>query len=112
MRHLFVLAIASLVLLSSGCFVFEEIDNGLETMRKHSPEPKASPAKVVADDSGLSFAALRERGKNALGELSGRVEEAMQKEPDPDNAVVKCEIEGRVDFTRKFDCQSRGGRVR
>lgn len=111
MRNLLVLALACITLLSSGCFVFEEIDKGQETMRKHSPQKKVEDVKVEPDDS-MSFAALRERGMDALGSLSGRVEEALQTEPDPDNIVVNCDIEGRVEFTRKFDCQSRGGRIR
>ena len=111
MRHLITLAIVGLALANSGCFVFDEIDKGMARLKKHSP-PSNKQGEKVEGDSGLSFAALRERGQNALGDLSVKVEEAMAKAPDPANVVITCETDGRTEFTRKFDCLSRGGRVR
>jgi hypothetical protein len=115
MRGLFALSLVCFCLLGTGCFVFEEIDKGQEEMRKHSPAAKIDPAEQAkaerGDGGGLSFAELRKRGAGALGDLSGRVEEALQPAPDPNNVVISCQIDGRTEFTRKFDCQSRGGRV-
>ena len=111
MRHFITLAIVGLALANSGCFVFDEIDKGMAMLKKHSP-PSNKQGEKVEGDSGLSFAALRERGQNALGDLSVKVEEAMAKAPDPANVVITCETEGRTEYTRKFDCLSRGGRVR
>ncbi len=115
MRDLLALSLVCFCLSGTGCFVFEEIDKGQEEMRKHSPAAKNDPAEQAKTEQGggglLSFAALRKRGAGAIGDLSGRVEKALQPAPDPDNVVVSCQIDGRTEFTRKFDCQSRGGRV-
>ena len=115
MRVLLSVTIVCFCLSGTGCFVFDEIDKGQEEMRKHSPEAKNKPAEQAGakkgGDGGLSFAVLRKKGAGALDDLSGRVEEALQPTLDPDNVVVSCDIEGRIEFTRKFDCQSRGGRL-
>ena len=114
MRVLLSTLLVCLCLSGTGCFVFDEIDKGQEEMRKHSPAAKNKPvdqADAKQDGDGFSFAGLRKKGASAFGDLSGRVEEALQPAPDPDNVVVSCNLEGRVEFTRKFDCQSRGGRV-
>lgn len=102
-----VLALSS----ATGCFVLDEIDKGQEELRKHSPEAKKM-GRVEKDESGgISLAALREKSAGAIEGISGRVEQALASEPDPANVVVTCAIEGRTEFTRKFDCQTRGGRV-
>jgi hypothetical protein len=115
MRGLLAFLLVCCCLSGTGCFIFDEIDKGQEEMRKHSPAAKNDPAEkdsaVQAGKGGISLTALRDRGAGVLGDLSGRVEEALQRAPDPDNIVVSCRIEGRTEFTRKFDCQSRGGRV-
>ncbi len=96
---------------STGCFVLEEVDKGQELMKQHSPDANKVDRVEKDDSGGISLAALRERSAGALEDISGRVEEALAAEPDPANVVVQCAIEGRTEFTRKFDCQSRGGRV-
>ncbi len=113
MRELSTCLLVGLCLLGSGCFILDEIDKGQEEMRKHSPEAKnqAKSAPEKDENGGISLAALRERSAGAIDSISGRVEEALAPEPDPDNVVVSCAIDGRTEFTRKFDCQSRGGQV-
>ncbi len=103
-------------LFGTGCFVLDEIDKGQEIMEHHSRAPKKGTAESDAEKKdaaggGLTLAGLRERGADAFSDLSGRVEEALKKAPDPENIVVSCRIEGRVEYARKFDCHSRGGRV-
>lgn len=110
MRQWLTIGVACLGLLANGCFIFEEIDSGMATMKKHSP-PSATAVEKPEAESGLSFADLKERGAEVMMDLSGRVEEALKKEPDAANGVVRCATEGRVEFTRAFDCQSRGGRI-
>lgn len=115
MRGLFAFLLVCFCLSGPGCFVFDEIDKGQEEMRKHSPAAKNVPGENDSakheDEQGISLAALRDRGAGALDDLSDRVGEALQRAPDPDNVVVTCTIDGRTEFTRKFDCQSRGGRI-
>jgi len=110
MRQWLTIGVACFGLLANGCFIFEEIDSGMATMKKHSHSP-ATAAKKPEAESGLSFASLKERGEDVMKDLSGRLEEAFEKEPDAANGVVRCAIEGRLEFTRKYDCQSRGGRI-
>jgi hypothetical protein len=99
--------------MGTGCFVFDEIDQGVALMEQHSSAPKTPKAAAgkAEDDGAFTMAALKKKGAGALKDLSGRVEEAMKKAPDPENTMIKCRLEGRVQFTRKFDCQSRGGKV-
>ena len=85
---------------------------------KYDPVPALQPDPVFVESEdrkggagGLTLAGLRERGADAFSDLSGRIEQALKKAPDPENTIVSCRIEGRTAFARKFDCQSRGGRV-
>jgi len=95
----------------AGCFVVDELDKGQAQLRKHSPDG-GKVDRVEKDESGgISLAALREKSVGAIEDIQGRVEEALAPEPDPENVIIQCAIEGRSEFTRKFDCQSRGGRV-
>lgn len=109
MRALLTVLLAGLTLSGTGCWVIEEINKGQAILEHHSPTPKNEPAEEA--DSGFSLAALKEKGAEAFKDISGRVEEALKKEPDPENVVVRCAIEGRIEYARKFDCQSKGGRI-
>ena len=115
MRGLHTVLLMGVCLLGTGCFVIDEIDKGTAMMDYHSSAPKQATAEAGAarkgGAGGLTLAGLRERGADAFSDLSGRVEQALKKAPDPENIVVSCRIEGRPEFARKFDCQSRGGRV-
>lgn len=116
MRGLQTVLFVWVCLFGTGCFVLDEIDKGQEILEHHSRAPKkgtAEPGAAKKDGAGggLTFAGLKERGADVFSDLSGRVEEALKKAPDPANVVVSCRIEGRVEYSRKFDCQSRGGRV-
>ncbi|MBW2273929.1 MAG: hypothetical protein JRG96_11705 [Deltaproteobacteria bacterium] len=106
------IAIALVSCVTTGCFVFDELDSGLAIMDQHSrkkpEEPK--PAAQPSDSSGSSFLS----GIDVAGQFrkfQDKVGEAMAKPPDPDNTLVHCEVEGRVRFTRKYDCQALGGRL-
>ena len=114
MRGLSTVLLAGLCLSGTGCWVLEEIDKGQAILEHHSSAPKnkaAEEADGAKSGGGFSLAALKERGADAFKDISGRVEEALKKEPDPENVVVRCWIEGRMEYARKFDCQSKGGRI-
>jgi hypothetical protein len=111
MRNL-VIVLAFVSCLTSGCFVFDELDSGSELMdqhsRKKSEEPK--PAPQASGSSGSSLLS----GIDAAGGIrmiQDKVDEAMAKPPDPNNTMVGCEVEGRLRYTRKYDCQALGGRL-
>lgn len=112
MRAILTLALICLSLSGTGCFILDEMDSGAAIMDKNSARGNAANAAAAEEaEEGMTLSDLRARGAGALGVISGKVEEAMQSEPDPNNVVVSCSIDGRTEFTRKFDCQSRGGRL-
>lgn len=110
---LLVLCLSSCLLGNLGCFVFDELNAGIEIMDKHSsrPAPGSEPAEEEKSGGKIDLAALRERGAAQFGNLQERVEDAMRPKPHPDDTVVTCVIDGGKQFMRKFSCQSLGGRV-
>jgi len=102
---------AALLLSAGGCFVNDELTSGEHIMDSHSSRKPGAAAKPSAEEpSGLTLAAFRSRGSETLGGLQEKLDDAMKKEPDPDNTIIKCQVDGELRFTRKFDCQSLGGR--
>jgi hypothetical protein len=106
-----ILAAALASVLLCACFVLDEIDAGQEFLDKHggaghveeAPKPtRSAPAKAEDESSGL------------LARVASWWEKRDQPAPpqrDPEDVPVRCELGGSVLFTRKFDCQVRGGRV-
>ena len=96
--------------LCTGCFVFDEIDQGRAIMKKHSGQnPQAKQAPEHAPEPEETDAGTG---------LLARVQQLIQdyREPDapersPDDEVVSCELEHGVTFTHESDCLSRGGAV-
>ena len=110
-----------IVVLLSGCFVFDEIEQGNAFLDAHSPrgskqqemklaeeaEKEAADAKAASSDKPFSWAGVKET-------VDEWWQEALEEEPlerDPSDGVVRCEIRGSVQFLRKSDCSLRGGRV-
>jgi hypothetical protein len=93
----FVLLLACL--LASGCFVFDELDNGTKIMEQNSAKKaEAAPAqKGPAAQAGSGWWA------NAKS-LSGPPSDADGKNP-----AVACKVGGSTRFMRKSDCLSQGG---
>ena len=106
------LAIFVVTFVTSGCFVADELDQGSKIMDQHSgkkqEEPK--PGSDASSSSGSSFFSGVDAG-GKLQKIQEKYEEATAKPPDPNNTMVQCEVEGRVRFTRKYDCQALGGRL-
>ena len=112
MRRLAPLALVAALGLSTGCFVFDEIDKGQQIMKQHSghrptPAPAESPS---ADDGGDA-----EEGPGLLARIQAfwsRSREGAEPERSADDAIVTCEVGGDTTFTYESDCLSRGGRIR
>ncbi len=117
MSRLVLIALASFWL--SGCFVFEEIRKGNELMDQHaSParRKKESDAAARAEEAAAmaSKAGPLVDWKKTKGKLSEWWEEALEEEPigpDPNDHITRCEVNGQVRFTRKSQCELRGGRT-
>src|SRR5262245_5368854 len=107
----FAVAVASLALvLCTGCFVFDEIDQGREEMKKHSGHNR--PGSPVA-------AEVEEPEEDEGPGLLARVEQIIQdwREPGPverapDDEIVTCDLEDGLTFTHESDCLARGGTPR
>ena len=89
----------------SGCFVLDEIDQGMKTWQHHAPKKKKKsetpPEELASPPSGSS--AQRDswwRGARSLG----------SEELSPD--IVSCELGGSTQFMREADCRSQGGTTR
>ena len=112
MRPLAPLALAALLALSTGCFVFDEIDKGQKIMEQHSgrgAHPPADAEPAVDEGSG------EDEGQGLLARLQAFWEErraGSEPERSPDDEIVTCELGGDTTFTYESDCLSRGGRIR
>ena len=100
-------AIAALALATTGCWVFDEIDNA----GKYGPKPAVEEPDPATADAEIDPAVRRmSEAKRKLEKYYNR--SSSESAPaDPDNPIVRCTMGGTVSFTRKYDCQVHGGRV-
>jgi hypothetical protein len=98
-----VLPLLAIAFLLSGCFVFDEIDAGMEMMDKGpkkeepAPEPAGGAAKKPAGQEWWSTAKSLSR------------EDADAAPPGDPQQLVTCRIGGGSRFMRRGDCVSQGG---
>jgi hypothetical protein len=127
MRRLPIALLAAL--LSSGCFVLDEIDSGQQVMDQHygkarrdkesaeaakaGKTPPGAPAAAAQKEEGVL---ARVRGwwdaKSAQG--GGGAPGAAPDSgppPHPDDVLVRCKVGSTTQYMRKFDCQLRGGKA-
>jgi hypothetical protein len=101
-----------IVCLTQGCFVFDELDKGEAIMNAHRAKPAAEAAKpapisrAAEPEPGL----LADLGETVQGWWTAATEEAAPQR-DPADIPVRCEIDGRMLYTRKSDCHLRGGKI-
>lgn len=103
-------AIAVLVL-CSGCWVMDEIDQGVEILESHSPKKTAEEPQASAPPAA---AASKSKGPSAFDELVDWAQKKLEPAPpppDPNDQMVRCAIGHREQFTARYDCAARGGRV-
>ena len=83
----------------SGCFVFDELDNGTKIMEQNAKKTEAAPAPQgrPGPQTGSGWWA------NAKS-LSGPVSDDAGKNP-----AVACKVGTTTRFMRKDDCLSQGG---
>jgi hypothetical protein len=115
MKRLAVLLL--ICLLSSGCFVFDEIDAGKAQMDKNSPKPKAPPPGPDAKAGGKATAQARAKA-GTPGHKAGKdwwataksIDAPTDVDPGDPNTPVSCQVRGSTRFMRRGDCLSQGGR--
>ncbi len=95
--------------LCTGCFVFDEIDQGRALMEKHSgasPHAKHEP-EPAAEAKGES-----DEGLGLLARVQQFVEDVRQPaapERASDDEIIRCDLEDGLTYTYESDCLSRGG---
>jgi hypothetical protein len=112
------LALALVAQLATGCFVFDELDQGDKIMDAHSPtRSKAAKEKAAAEAKAAAGAPKGKDGKpldpkerSRLWWQSARSLSTAEKEPS-ENPHVRCRIDGKERFTTQSDCASQGGKV-
>jgi hypothetical protein len=96
------------VLLCSGCFVFEEIEQGHAIMTAHDGiDDDAEEAKEAEEAKGPPKTP-RERLAEYYAKQRAKASEPT-KNVDPANDVGSCRIGNSVKFMRRSDCRLRGG---
>ena len=104
-------AVLSIALgLCAGCFVFDEIDQGREEMRKHSGHNRpGSPAAVEEAEPEA------DEGPGLLARVQQFIQDRRESGPperDPDDEIVTCDLQDGLTFTHQSDCLARGGTPR
>jgi hypothetical protein len=95
-------------LLTSGCFVFEELDKGMEIMDAHTPkkvkeQEEAEAAKLANGEKPPTYA-------QSVGSWFQNAKSlAPREQTASDDPMVKCTAQGRMLFTKRSDCLARGG---
>ena len=110
------IALCSVAFLLGGCFVLDEIDAGQELMKQHAPKDaaKAEPEEQPSEEDSSGFLERAKRFWAGLGSdrQGGRgAQTDTSPPPHPDNVLVRCDVQGRLEFTRKFTCHRKGGKV-
>ena len=100
--------LASLTL--PGCFVFDEIQRGIDLMDEHASVESKKAKQAEAESEPYEESKLPEY-KAQLAKWWNHALEEEPPPPDPNNGIARCEIRGKVSFTRESDCALRGGRL-
>src|SRR5262245_52869599 len=88
----------------TGCFVFDEIDQGRETMRAHSAGSSArgSPADVEVEEPE------EDEGPGLIARVQQFIQDRRNPGPperDPNDEIVTCDLQdGGLTFTHESDC--------
>jgi hypothetical protein len=93
-------------LLTSGCFVFEELDKGMEIMEAHTPKKNQKQ-----EEEQLAEGEKRPTYAQSVGNWFQNAKSlAPREQTATDDPMVKCTAQGRTLFTKRSDCLARGGR--
>lgn len=114
--------LAAILLVSlwlSGCFVADEIRHGDALIEQHSVGWREKKKKLEQAEAAAAKEEAETRSKKAQsagpdvkGKLAEWWHENVDEEPakaDPDDKIVSCKIDGKLQFLRKSDCQLRRG---
>jgi hypothetical protein len=112
MRRVALLGPVACVGLSTGCFVFDELDKGSKELDKHSAtrNDKVKKQEAAAAKAAGPAKAEDPNAKQKTWWERARTISAADK-PQTDNPHVRCKVQGKELFMLQSDCVSQGGRV-
>jgi hypothetical protein len=100
--HVSVAGMALLCVALSGCWVFDELDSGMEKMERYSSAKKPAEAAPEAPAPAAKgpraseyFASQKNARTFTKGQLSGD--------------IVSCQVNGATQFMKQDECLRRGG---
>ncbi len=94
--------------------MLEEFEKGDELMEQLGP---GGAGKAEADREPQRSDRPAPRGKpgpGALERVQGMIDEALQERrppPNPNDGIVRCTLDGSLQYMRESDCRLRGGRA-
>jgi len=101
-------------LLCGGCFVFDEIDQGMAIMDSHTPDSQRAKAKVeavgTAENADGTPKSARERLNEYYAKQRAKASALVKTSAEPGDKLGRCQIRGAIHYTRRSDCQTRGGK--
>jgi hypothetical protein len=112
MRRLALIGLATALGLSTGCFVFDEIDKGQAIMKQHSGR---HPEREHAESDAAEAEEAADEGPGLLARVKAYWDEKRspsEPERSDDDHIVTCELGDDTTLTYHSDCLSRGGRIR
>jgi hypothetical protein len=99
-------------LLCGGCFVLDELDQGMAIMEAHTPQSTKAMANAgvpgMAESDDGSPKSARERLNEYYAKQRAKAP-GSAKTAEPGDKVGRCQIRGAVHYTRRSDCRLRGG---
>ena len=95
-------------LLSSGCFVWDEIEKGQALMEAHSPDSDDSEKVENGSDGSGAPKSARDRLAEYYAKQRAKAPKTTASK-DPADKVGSCRIGGSTQFMRRTDCKLRGG---
>lgn len=108
MRRLRVLALVLTLVLGSGCYVMDELDQSQKAMDRYTPKEKRKAEQAKTAQDGEKKPTYRQA-------VEGWFEHSHTLSPSPadrkegDDPLVSCRHGGKTVFTRRSDCISLGG---
>lgn len=113
MRALASLALLLPLVFGTGCFVFDEIDAGMEIMDAHSPaknKQKAAAAAGKPTADGEKPPTYQEVVNSWWKDAKSINVSPAERRAASDDPMVPCAHQGKTVYTKQSDCIARGGR--
>lgn len=108
-RALALLALLLSPISLSGCFVFDEIDKGMEIMDAHTPAANKKKQKEEVEAAQGEKPPTYQQAVESWWKDAKSLSLAPGDAEASDDPVVPCTHEGKQVFTKQSDCIARGG---